>query len=87
MFINCVIQELCPLYTTMFSDAYPRYMMALKRLDRLPPWFDRSWDYHQRLASHSPLWEAKSRAEKQPVSASIAVMRRANGSRVMCLMM
>jgi hypothetical protein len=82
-----MIQELCPLYNTMFSDAYPRYMVVLKRLDRLPPWIKRSWDYHQRLVFHSPLWEAKSSAEKQSVSSNIAVRRRANGSRIMGVMM
>ncbi|GFG32380.1 hypothetical protein Cfor_04360 [Coptotermes formosanus] len=39
---------LCPLYATMFSDAYPRCMMILKHPDRLPPSFHRTWAQHQR---------------------------------------
>ncbi|XP_021931514.1 cilia- and flagella-associated protein 91-like isoform X2 [Zootermopsis nevadensis] len=43
--------ELCPLYTTMFSDAYSRNMMVLKQLNHLPPWFDRCWEHHHRAVT------------------------------------
>ncbi|XP_069677545.1 cilia- and flagella-associated protein 91-like isoform X2 [Periplaneta americana] len=39
--------EIHPLFETMFSDAYPRCVIMMKRLDRLPPWFERSWQGHQ----------------------------------------
>ncbi|KAJ9588344.1 hypothetical protein L9F63_018270 [Diploptera punctata] len=39
--------KICPIFRTMFSDAYPRIKIVLSRINRVPPWIDTSWEARQ----------------------------------------